>query len=128
MARRCLSRFYGDGPARYAFVHGNWALAESAEGRFCGVDDEMQILAETGCYADFTLPSAPSSAQVSKINSLYECAAPLSESVPHRRGKDLHCGRPPKIFPLMIQGPLVLNLGRRKHGLAGQRRALRTAS
>lgn len=116
VARRCLSRLDGDGPARYAFVHGNWALANSAQGRFCGVDDEMQILAETGCYADFTLPSAPSSAQVSKINSLYECAAPLSESVPHRRGKDLHCGRPPKIFPLMIQGPLVLNLGRRKHG------------
>jgi len=76
----------------------------------------MQSLADTGCYADFTLPAAPSSAQVSKINALYECGAPLNESVPHRRGRDLQCGRPPKIFPLMIQGPLMLNLGRRKHG------------
>jgi hypothetical protein len=115
-AHGCLSQLDGDGPPRYGFVHGNWALANSAQGRFCGVDDEMKILVETGCYADFTLPSAPSPAQVSKINALYECGAPLDESVPHRRGRDLQCGRPPKIFPLMIQGPLMLNLGRRKHG------------
>ena len=38
----------------YAFVHGNFALANSAGGRYCGVDEEMQILAETGCYADMT--------------------------------------------------------------------------
>jgi hypothetical protein len=115
-ARGCLSQLDGDGPPRYAFVHGNWALANSAQGHCCGVDDEMQILADTGCYADFTLPSAPSSAQVGKINALYECAAPLDEPAPHRRGLELQCGRPPKIFPLMIQGPLMLNLGRRKHG------------
>ncbi len=115
-ARGCLSRENGSGAARYAFVHGNWALANSAQGRFCGVDAEMQILADTGCYADFTLPSAPSSAQVSKINALYECAAPLGKSVPHRRGNDLRVGRPPSIFPLIIQGPLLLHLGRRKRG------------
>ena len=115
-ARGCLSKENGSGPPRYAFVHGNWALANSAKGRFCGVDDEMQILADTGCYADFTLPSAPASAQVSKINALYECAAPLNERAPHRHGHDLQRGRPPKIFPLVIQGPLMLNLGRRKRG------------
>src|SRR5262249_86367 len=78
----CLSQWDGVGPSRYAFVHGNWALANSAQGRCCGVDDEMQILADTGCYADFTLPSAPSSAQVGKINALYECGVPLTEAVP----------------------------------------------
>ena len=115
-ACRCLSRLDGVGPAKYAFVHGNWALANSAHGRFCGVDDEMQILANTGCYADFTLPSAPSSAQVRKINSLYECGAPLDKAVPHRRGNELRCGKAPQIFPLMIQGPLMLNLARRRRG------------
>jgi hypothetical protein len=114
--RGCLSQLDGSGPPRYAFVHGNWALANSAQGRCCGVDEEMQILADTGCYADFTLPSAPSSAQISKINALYECGAPLDERAPHRRGRDLQCGRPPEIFPLMMQGPLMLNLGRRKYG------------
>jgi hypothetical protein len=74
----------------------------------------MQVLKDTGCYADFTLP-APSPAQVRKINSLYECALPLAQRAPHRRGLDLQCNRPPQIFPLIIQGPLVL-FGRRKGG------------
>jgi len=114
-SRGCLSLLDGDGPPRYAFVHGNWALANSAQGRFCGVDEEMQILSDTGCYADFTLPAAPS-AQVSKINALYECSLPLNQRAPHRRGLDLQCGRPPKIFPLIVQGPLLINFGRRKQG------------
>lgn len=108
----CLSRLDGDSLPRYAFVHGNFALANSRSGRFCGVDNEMQILAETGCYADFTLPSAPLESQVSKINSLYECAVQLDQPIPHRRGRDLHRGHPPK-FPLMIQGPLALRFRKR---------------
>ena len=114
-ARGCLSREKGAGEPRYGFVHGNWALANSDHGRFCGVDEEMQILADTGCYADFTLP-APSSAQIGKINSLYECALPLNQRAPHRRGFDLQRGHEPGTFPLIIQGPLMIDLGRRKRG------------
>jgi hypothetical protein len=107
----CLSYLNGVGAAQYAFVHGNFALANSAEGRFCGVDDEMQVLADTGCYADLTLPTAASHpAQIVKINSLYECGLPLGQRTPHRRGHDLERGRAPEIFPLMIQGPLMLRL------------------
>ena len=74
----------------------------------------MQILADTGCYADFTLPAAPSSAQIAKINALYECGLPLNQRAPHRRGFDLQRGRKPCIFPLIIQGPLMINFGRRQ--------------
>ncbi len=112
----CLSRLDGSGPPRYAFVHGNWALANSAQGRYCGVDDEMQILAETGCFADLTLPAAPSAAQIAKINALYECSLPLDQRAPHRRGRDLQCGRAPEILPLVIQGPLMLDFAKRKRG------------
>ena len=115
----------GVGPPRYAFVHGNWALANSAQGKFCGVDDEMQILAETGCYGDFTLP-APSSAQVRKINAIYECSLPLNRRAPHRRGRDLQSGRPPKIFPLIWYRDhfrLILAVG----NTDGLFRALKTA-
>lgn len=113
----CLSRFDGGGPPRYAFVHGNWALANIIPGRFCGVDSEMQILAETGCYADFTLPAAPNKAQVAKINAVYECALPLDRRAPHRRGHDLRRGRPPRVFPLIVQGPLMLDFARLRKGL-----------
>lgn len=110
----CLSRWNGIGPARYAFVHGNFALANSRQGFACGLDNEMQVLAATGCYADLTMPSAPCSSQVAKINSLYECGLPLEKRAPHRRGRNLCAGREPQIFPLMIQGPLVLDFSRRK--------------
>lgn len=105
----CLSYLDGQGPPRYAFVHGNWALANSGGGRFCGVDDEMQILADTGCFADMTLPSAPDVAQTAKINALYECRGPLRERAPHRKGRDLRAGRQPTRFPLIVQGPLAVN-------------------
>jgi hypothetical protein len=116
VAHGSLSRWNGGGAPRYAFVHGNWALANSAGGRCCGVDDEMRILADTGCYADLTLPSAPDRAQTAKINALYECAGPLDRRAPHRRGRDLRVGRPPATWPIIVQGPLGLNFDRRLRG------------
>ena len=104
----CLSFQDGSSMPRYAFVHGNFALANSAGGRNCGVDDELQILAETGCYADLTLPSAPNRSQVSKINSLYECQRTLNHRAAHATGRDLRTGSPPTRFPLIFQGPLLL--------------------
>jgi hypothetical protein len=117
---RCLALEEGSDQPRYAFVHGDFALANSAGGRFCGVDSEMRVLAETGCYADFTLPAGiHHSAQISKINSLYECALPLEQSAPHRKGNNLVAGRPPRTFPLMVQGPLLADwkAGLRSPGL-----------
>jgi hypothetical protein len=110
---RCLSVEEGSARPRYAFVHGNFALANSAAGRFCGVDSEMQILSETGCFADLTMPSGfLHPAQIGKINSVYECALPLDQAAPHRKGNDLTVGRAPEIFPLIVQGPLVTDLRR----------------
>jgi hypothetical protein len=46
-----------DGRKSYGFIHGDWALANSLKnGEHCGVNDELSILEETGCYADFTFP------------------------------------------------------------------------
>lgn len=105
----CLACEEGSQIPRYGFVHGNFALANSAGDRYCGVDSEMEILAETGCYADFTLPTAPRHpSQTAKINSLYECDLPLRERAAHRRGMDLRRGRSPRTLPLVIQGPLLV--------------------
>jgi hypothetical protein len=116
----CLSYLDGVGDPKYAFVHGNFALGNSADGRFCGVDNEMQILAETGCYADMTLPTGSfHPAQIAKTNSLYECAMPLNQQAPHRRGRDLERGRSPQIFPLIIQGPLMMRVSPSRSRIAG---------
>ncbi len=110
---RCLALEEGSTRPAYAFVHGNFALANSAAGCFCGVDSEMQILAETGCYADLTMPSGVwHPAQIKKINSVYQCAFPLNQAAPHRQGQDLVAGHVPTIFPLIVQGPLVTDLRR----------------
>ena len=113
----CLSRFEGDKQPKYAFVHGNLALANSCGGRFCGVDEEMQILQETGCYVDMTLPSAPDESQVAMINQIYECGLPLSEKVPHRTGRAVEIFGKKAQLPLIFTGPLVFNWTRRVKGL-----------
>ncbi len=114
---KCLSKTEGSNTPMYAFVHGNLALANSCGGRFCGVDNEMEILRDTGCYADMTLPSAPDQSQVAVINQVYECALPMNGSAPHRRGNRLAAnGKQPQL-PLIFTGPLVFNWTRRISGL-----------
>ena len=66
----------------YGFIHGNWALCNSRpDRRWCGVDQELTVLLETGCYADFTLPSAPSNTQTRIVNSIY-----YAQDIPGRCG------------------------------------------
>ncbi|HXG85699.1 MAG TPA: hypothetical protein VNI84_16880 [Pyrinomonadaceae bacterium] len=112
----CLSRPDGQNKPMYAFVHGNLALANSSGGKYCGVDDEMQILQETGCYVDMTLPSAPEESQVPMLNQIYECGLPLTEKIPHRTGRRIGVhGNQPQL-PLIFTGPLVFNWTRRVKG------------
>lgn len=113
---KCLSRETSLSSPRYGFVHGNWALANSARGRYCGVDSEMQILAETGCYADFTLPSVPFQSQVPRINAIYQCGHPFTEARPHRSGPSVKVGDHLRL-PIIFTGPLVFDWTRRVRGL-----------
>src|SRR5438132_607974 len=62
-----LARDRTTGALGYGFIHGNWALCNSRpDGRWCGVNNELEILRATGCYADFTMPSAPHPTQIGK--------------------------------------------------------------
>lgn len=113
---KLLSRKGVEGEPMYSFVHGNMALANSAGGRFCGVDSEIQILTDTGCYADFTLPSAPNQTQVPRINTIYQCGKMPYESIPHFSGADLQVGVKPSL-PVLFTGPLVFDWRRKIHGI-----------
>ncbi|MBI2871186.1 MAG: hypothetical protein HYY14_05685 [Candidatus Omnitrophica bacterium] len=107
-----------DGAVRYAFIHGNWALDNSLpDGTLCGVNDELTILRETGCYADFTLPSAPSAAQTRTVNSIYYAADDPASPKSHDRGTQVKVGGAPSGDLLLIQGPLAFNWRRRKWGI-----------
>ena len=102
---------------RYGFVHGNWALDNSRpDGTRCGVNDEITVLIETGCYADFTMPAAPDPCQVRTINQIYYAKDDPNRPCSHDRGVASirgHVPRPDQL--LMIPGPLCvrrLDLGR----------------
>jgi hypothetical protein len=101
----------------YGFIHGNWALDNSrSDGRWCGVNNEINILAETGCYGDFTMPSAPSDTQTRKVNSIYYAIDDPQRPKSHNTGKDVAIGKKGEGL-LMIQGPLGLTWQNRKYGL-----------
>jgi hypothetical protein len=98
----------GSGRVRYGFVHGNWALDNSRpDGRWCGVDGELAVLRDTGCYADFTLPAAPSPAQTRTVNQLYYSVGAPKGPKAHDVGVRAAVGRPASAADLLlVQGPL----------------------
>lgn len=106
------------GELTYAFIHGNWALDNSrCDGRWCGVNNELTVLMETGCYADMTMPSAPADCQTSTINSIYYAQDDPERPKSHDGGTLAKVGlQSPSDSLLMIQGPLVLDWSRRKLG------------
>jgi len=113
-----LSRHHRTGQLAYGFIHGNWALDNSRpDGRMCGVNNELDVLRETGCYADFTMPSCPDPAQTRKINSIYYAIDDPRRPKSHNTGIDAGHGPPPRNALLLIQGPLLLDWNRRKLGV-----------
>lgn len=116
--RHGLLRRGSKGEITYGFIHGNWALDNALKhGRWCGVNDEISILARTGCYADFTLPAAPSPAQTRTVNSIYYATDNPRRPRSHEYGRPAQVGLPPSGDLLMIQGVLALDWRKRKFGL-----------
>lgn len=60
-----------DGRTHFAFVHGNWSLDNSSGPGLCGVNTELRLLREVGCFADFTFPSVYEPAQPPVVNRIY---------------------------------------------------------
>ena len=111
-----LRRDPATGEIAYGFIHGNWALCNCRpDSRWCGVDQELTVLRETGCYADFTLPSAPTDTQTHTINSIYYASDIPGQRKSHDAGLCARAGvASPREHLLMIQGPLELDWSRRK--------------
>jgi hypothetical protein len=100
-----------DGKPRYAFIHGNWALANARpDGRLCGVDAELPLLFETGCYADYTFPSVPDVSQPNIVNQIYWPTGDLARRRAYEEGEQARVGSSRADRILMIQGPLAIAL------------------
>jgi hypothetical protein len=96
-----------DGHLTFGFIHGNWALDNSRpDGRWCGLNDEIQILRDLSCYADFTMPSGDSPTQARLINTIYWCTDDPRRSKSYDGGIPVSVGGGIDGDLLMIPGPL----------------------
>lgn len=99
----------GDGQIRYAFIHGNWALANGRpDGKMCGVDAELPLLFSTGCYADFTFPSVPDVSQPNVVNQIYWPTGDLARRRAYEFGQSARVGESFSDRLLLMQGPLAI--------------------
>lgn len=99
----------GDPPVRrFGFIHGDWALDNSDNGANCGVNSELTLLHELGCWADLTLPSA-NRCQTRKINSIYYAIDDPHRPKSHNWGQDACMGQGRQNGLLLMQGPLAIN-------------------
>ena len=110
----------GEVPQRhtYGFIHGNMALDNSMnDPSLCGVNEEITILKETGCYADFSMPTSPAISQTRKINAIYYAKDDPRRPKSHDTGVDVKVGRSPSGDLMIVPGPLGINWHSRKWGI-----------
>ena len=104
-----------DGRTVFGFIHGNWALDNSRpDGKRCGLSGEIALLRDLGCYADFTMPSAPSATQGRVLNQIYWCTSnPGNRPKSFDRGIEATVGGGRRGDLLMITGPFGLRFSER---------------
>ncbi len=99
----------------FGFIHGNWALDNARpDGRWCGLNNELTLLRDLGCYADFTLPAVPDPSQAGPVNTIYWATDDPRRPRSHATGVALDGDGSASGDLLMIPGPLGLDwTGRR---------------
>ena len=104
-----LSKCPDTGKIKWGFIHGNWCLDNSrSDGKWCGLNNEIILLKELDCYADFTLPAAPDSSQTRKINSIYYAEDDPDKPKSHNTGVDVKVNGKESGDLMIIQGPLSI--------------------
>ena len=103
-----------EGRVVFAFIHGNYALDNSQpNGKHCGINDELRVLAELGCYADFTMPSGASPTQARMVNQIYWAQEDPNLPKSYNTGIPLQPGGGREGDLLLIPGPFGLRWAER---------------
>jgi hypothetical protein len=95
-----------DGQTHFAFIHGNWSLDNSLGPAMCGVNRELAILRDLGCFADYTFSSIWWNSQPPSVNNIY-MATDDDGPKSYARGTPLQAGRMPAGDLMIFQGPLL---------------------
>ena len=102
------------GKVTFGFIHGLWALDNSRpDGRYCGLNNEISLLRDLGCYADFTMPSGASPTQARLINTIYWVIDDPEKPKSYDIGVPVIPGATATGDLLMIPGPFGLRWGQR---------------
>ena len=98
----------------FGFIHGNWALDNSRpDGRWCGLNNEITLLRNLGCYADFTMPSGASPTQSRILNTIYWTTDDPARPRSYDRGVPVVPGVAGSGDLLMVPGPFCLRWRKR---------------
>jgi hypothetical protein len=104
-----------DGRLAFGFIHGNWALDNSRpDGRWCGLNNEITLLRDLGCYADFTLPCPASPCQTGPVNVVYRVSDDPTRPRSHSRGVRVRPGLAAVGDLTLIPGPVGVGFLRRR--------------
>jgi peptidoglycan/xylan/chitin deacetylase (PgdA/CDA1 family) len=100
-----------NGSKRFAFIHGDWSLDNSKGKQYCGVNNEIDILKECGCYADFTFPSLGKT-QPAFVNRIYYAKDNPNKPKSYNWGKEVKAGGKPRNELIIIPGIIGLRWGK----------------
>ena len=97
------------GRLAFGFIHGNWALDNSRpDGRWCGLNNELTLLRDLGCYADFTMPSGASPTQGRILNTIYWATDDPERPRSYDHGAAVEPGNRAAGDLLMVPGPFCV--------------------
>ena len=98
----------------FGFIHGLWALDNSRpDRRFCGLNNEITLLRDLGCYADFTMPSGASPTQARLVNKIYWAVDDPEKPKSYDTGVPVTPGSTATGDLLMIPGPFGVRWAQR---------------
>ena len=101
----------GDNPrTAFGYVAGSWDLDGARPGpKSHGLTNQISVLFNEGCYADFTYSTIGTSAQPAKVNALFYVTDDPREPKSHNDGDDVVVGSVVNDRLMIFEGPMMMD-------------------